>query len=270
MAVTLRRLSYTRKKAPANRKPKNGKDGPNPRDGDASNARRNSQRASKMDCSSNPFGCCTSGEEAAKKETEERAGTATTGNIVTYSDAENTLVGTTATTTSETTTGQPGLDVQMTVASVRSGNVLCGSRPRVGTDMDVQLVEVRQSRGVVDATDVVGAMRPTSRLNGNRVCKFWGTAGGCRAGGDCKFRHSAAQGSEASRHGIVEASGRRAEDEGATTRNGGRRAARAGVSEAVDTSDVDEIVEGMRQVKLLVPNHLSFGRSARRGKPILR
>lgn len=268
--MTLCRLSYTKKKAPANRKSKNGKDGPSPRDGDASNARRNSQRASKMDRRNNPIGFCTAGEEEAKKETEERAGTATTENIVTYSGAQNTLVGKAATTTSETTTGQPSLDVQMTVASVRSGNILCGSKPRVRTDMEVQLVEVGQSRRVVDAADVVGTMRPTSRLSGNLACKFWGTAGGCRAGGDCKFRHSAAQGSEASRHGVVEASGRRAEDEAATARNGGRRAARGGVSEAVDASDVDEIVEGMRQVKLLVPNHLSFGRSARRGIPILR
>lgn len=126
---------------------------------------------------------------------------------------------------------------------------------------------------------------PVSRLRAPRACKFWRTASGCRAGSDCRFRHDvgAAGGGvsepegEAAVAGAKESKpaaggGRVGEHTGGDGGGGSSGGGDDGVSgvgvdgDAMDVSGVDELAEGMK--RLLIPTHLSFGRSARRGKQI--
>lgn len=136
-----------------------------------------------------------------------------------------------------------------------------------------------------------------------RRCKFWNTAGGCRAGSACKFLHDSqppvmARGKEmhvaegtgpAARHrrtqspmfgggdgngngdsstGMGMVSVHEDEDEEGEGEGEEEQGRDGGGDDAMDVSvdaAVAELVYGMQ--RLFVPSKLSFGRSARRGRP---
>lgn len=103
-----------------------------------------------------------------------------------------------------------------------------------------------------------------------RRCKYWRTSEGCRAGSECKFRHDAARRPGAGGrelNGAEQQAAAGQEGLGAADGMEGRRNAEHRGDE-MDTGDVDELVEGMK--KISIPANLSFGRAARRGRPIHR
>lgn len=104
-----------------------------------------------------------------------------------------------------------------------------------------------------------------------RRCKYWRTSEGCRAGSECRFRHDVARPPGAEEGELNGAEQQVAVgQEGLASADGmeGRRIAEQHQGDRMDTTDVDELVEGMKKVS--IPVNLSFGRAARRGRPIHR
>lgn len=103
-----------------------------------------------------------------------------------------------------------------------------------------------------------------------RRCKYWRTSKGCRAGSECRFRHDAARPPGAENGELNGAEQQVAVgQEGFGSAHGleGRRNAEH-QDDRMDTTGMDELVEGMKKVS--IPANLSFGRAARRGRPIHR
>ena len=152
-----------------------------------------------------------------------------------------------------------------TVTAAPPGNP---GRPALDGDMDL---DMEVGSGTEDIMVVVratglptkGGKKTSPKIP--RTCKFWRTASGCRAGGECSFRHDSADAAGGALPGSGVGKGWGVATSGSSASGGSWAGERydAGIE---GVSGVDELVAGMQ--KLLVPNHLSFGSSARRGKPI--
>lgn len=160
----------------------------------------------------------------------------------------------------------PGLG--STISATRRGNP---GRPAHDGNMDLEMEVGSCTEGAmveVGATDLPREGGGNAPAKIPRMCKFWRTATGCRAGGECRFRHDNSEdaaGGGLPGSGVEEVKGRGAGTSGSSA-SGGSWAGEGHVAGVEGVSGVDELVAGMQ--KLLVPNHLSFGSSARRGKPI--
>lgn len=159
----------------------------------------------------------------------------------------------------------PGLG--STISAARRGNP---GRPAHDGDMELEMEVGSCTEGAMVEVGAIGF----SREGGNksppkirRTCKFWRTATGCRAGGECRFRHDSedAAGGGLPGSGVERVKGWGVGTSGSSA-SGGSWAGEGHVAGVGGVSGVDELVAGMQ--KLLIPNHLSFGSSARRGKPI--
>lgn len=186
--------------------------------------------------------------------------------------------------TNEDTDGERGTDIVENV-QIASAKSKFGNKQKRESD----------AAGVCIRENVEARSRPPRRSR-TKVCKFWPTAEGCRAGSQCKFRHdtppvrivtggvevnellstSAVPGG----FGVV-TTAVAFESEPSTgwesgcahdnctllfTTGCGRRCCGGDVAmDIVEDPAIDELVDGMK--KLSVPSKLRFGRSARRCKP---
>lgn len=169
---------------------------------------------------------------------------------------------------------------RMDIEAVTESSAVVIRRPVLGLDA----IDAPGSLGREKSAPQLASPPLGPRKQAPRACKFWRTARGCRSGSGCAFRHDAdSKGSGFSdikwdatatkcSASTPEACGRNTGEhsgQGGGSRGEGER---GGVSvegvgdDAMDISEVDELINGMK--KLLVPRQLSFGRSARRGKPM--
>ena len=143
-------------------------------------------------------------------------------------------------------------------------------RPTQDGDMDLEVEVGSGTEGAmveVRATDFPGKGGKNAPRQNPKACKFWRTATGCRAEGECRFRHDAEDtvGGDLPVSGVEKVNGWGAVASEPSP-SGGSWSRKGHVAGVEDVSGVDELVAGMQ--KMLVPNHLRFGSSARRGKPM--
>lgn len=152
-----------------------------------------------------------------------------------------------------------------TVSAAPLGNP---GRPAQDGDMDLDMevgsgTEDASVEVVATGLPIKGGIQSPAKIP--RTCKFWHIATGCRAGVECRFRHDSAD----TASGVLPGAGVVKGCGVATSRSsasGGSWAEEGHDAGIESVSGVDELVAGMQ--KLLIPHHLSFGSSARRGKPI--
>lgn len=159
----------------------------------------------------------------------------------------------------------PGLGSTTSVA--RRGNP---RRPALDGDMDLEIEVGSATEGASLEVDVDGLPRKSRKNEPPKIpkaCKFWRTATGCRAGGECRFGHDAEDTEGGGLRGLEVKKGQGCGVAASGPRPSGGGWVGKGHAEGDEAaSGVDELVAGMQ--RLLVPNHLRFGSSARRGTPI--
>lgn len=152
-----------------------------------------------------------------------------------------------------------GLGSRTSVA--RRGN------PASDGGMDLEKEVGSGTEGTMNADGLPSKAETNARPKIPRACKFWGTATGCRSGGECRFRHDVEDVTGGGLPGSEVKTGQGCGVAAPGLRpNRGSWVGNGHAEGCGGASDVDELVAGMQ--KLLVPNHLSFGSSARRGTPI--